>query len=534
MRFRVWRRSALVGLLLLVPFAAGPMLHGAAGLAYKGMSYAGWRAGCYATPSSDLSLSHIAETGADWISLVVTTYQDDLASTTISPTEATPTDDELVRALDAAHALGLKVMLKPHLDLWRDPDHWRGEIGSAFGTEDQWRAWFASYRAQLEHYAGLAESRGADMFCVGTELEGTSGREADWRAVIAAVRARYHGPLIYAANHGGEETRLAWWDAVDLIGVDAYYALAEHPDPTLDKLAEAWSSPRERLAGLASRWGKSIVFTEIGYRSIPGTASHPWDWQVEGQADVEEQADAYRAAYEAFAGQSWFGGFFWWSWGTDPFEGGPCDTGYSPHDKPAEGLLRTWYGAARPWRPEIIPAADRSRAVTIYGDGLGPGWEDRSWGADIDLRSTERSAGGACSISVRFEPWGSLSFDRTAFLPDPGLRLVELAVFIPEGEPPALWISLYDQDGNELGRRPLEDCRYLAEGRLVPGTWNWVRIPLRHLGADGKFLTRVCFEDRSGSGSSRFWMDEIALTAARRPDRQGRDRPPLDETIKRR
>ncbi len=535
MRKRVCRWSVAAASLLLVLTAAGARPAEAADLAYKGMAFAGWSAGCYATPSSDLSLSHIAETGADWISLVVTAYQDTLASTTIYRTEATPGDEELVRAMAAAHALGLKVMLKPHVDLWQDPEHWRGEIGTVFDTEAEWRAWFAAYRSLIEHFAELAEAQGADMFCVGTELEGTSRRDADWRSVIDAVRALYHGPLIYASNHSGEESRLTWWDAVDIIGVDAYYALSDHPDPSLAELAEGWSSPRQRLAGLASRWGKSIVFTEIGYRSISGTASHPWDWQIEGVVDLEEQADAYRAAYEAFAGESWFAGYFWWSWDPDPFAGGPCDTGFSPHDKPVEALLRTWYGASRPWRPEPVLVADPSRRLVIYGDRLDAGWEDWSWGADIDLGSTERAAAGASSIAVRLDPWGALSFARTAFTPDPALRLIELAVFVPAGEPPALWISLYDQDGNELGRRPLDDCRYLGGGTLTAGTWTWIRVPLRHLAAAGKPLTRICFEDRSGRGSARFWMDELSFTAASlEREREPREKPPLDEAARRR
>lgn len=536
MRARVWRWTVVVASLLSFLTAAGARLDGAASLAYKGIAYAGWSAEGYSNASSDLALSHVAETGADWISLVVTAYQDTLASTTIYRTEGTPTDEGLVRAMAAARALGLKVMLKPHIDLWRDPEHWRGEIGTAFDAEDKWRAWFSSYRALLEHFAALAEAHGAGMLCVGTELEGTSRREAEWRSVIDAVRAIYHGPLIYASNHSGEESRLTWWDAVDLIGVDAYYALTDHPDPTAGDLAEGWSSPRERLAGLASRWGKSIVFTEIGYRSISGTASHPWDWQIEGELDLEEQAAAYQAAYGAFVDEPWFAGFFWWSWDPDAFTGGKCDTGFGPHDKPAEALLRSWYGAATPWRPEPPLEADHSRVLSIYADSLDSGWEDRSWGAEVDLGSTERAAEGSRSIAVRLDPWGALSFARTAFAPDPDLRLVELAVYVPAGEPPALSISLYDQDGNELGRRPLDDCRYLeGEARaLVPGAWNWIRVPLRHLAAAGASLTRICFEDLSGRGSGEFWMDEISFTGASPVREKGpREKTPLDDMRRR-
>lgn len=313
----------------------------------KGISYACWAPGLYSLPESDLSLAHLAETGAGWISLIVTAYQDNLESTRIAAGPSTPTDDDLVHAISRAHSLGLKVMLKPHLDLAKDPSHWRGQIGQTYATEAEWTEWFASYRAFIEHYADLAAAEQAEQFCVGCELEATTWREADWRAVVAGVRSRYPGPLIYAANHSGEESRLAWWDAVDLIGVDAYYPLSNRYDPTLDELRAAWRPLAASLASLSARWQKPVILTEIGYRSLDGAAMHPWDWQIQGRVDLEEQADCYRAALESVYGEPWFGGIYWWSWSPDPSEGGPADSGFSPHDKPAESVLRAWFGGVR-------------------------------------------------------------------------------------------------------------------------------------------------------------------------------------------
>jgi hypothetical protein len=514
---------------------SGTTLWAAADIPYKGMSYAGWWSGTYDSLASDLSLSHVAETGANWISLVVTAYQDNFRSTNIFRNEATPTDTELVRALDRAHALGLKVMLKPHLDLWDDAAHWRGEIGDGFGSESEWRSWFSSYREFIGHFADLAEAHGADMFCVGTELEGTTRRAADWRTVLAGVRARYHGPVVYAANHSGEETGLTWWDALDLIGVDAYYALATAPHPTVEELKASWVGHRDTLSQLAARWGKHVILTEIGYRSISGTASHPWDWQVSGEVSVQEQADAYQAALETFVGQSWFDGFFWWSWGTDPYEGGPCDTGYSPHDKPAEGLLREYYGAAHPWYPERPLVPDDSRTLDIYRDAPGAGWEDASWGAELEFCSLEHVVHGSCAIAVRLDPWGALSFAHPAFIPEPYLRLLEFWVYVPANHPPQLWAWFYDQDGRELVRRPVDDCRYLDRGSIVADAWNRVDIPLSHLGTPGFGLTRLCLEDRSGQGSSTFWVDDIRLVASERTREEKGERrgPPKIDDIRR-
>ncbi len=335
----------------------------------RGISYACWWPGLYSLPDSDISLTHLTETGANWISLIVTCYQDNLESTQISAAESTPTDDDLIHVLDMAHALGLKVMLKPHVDLWNDPTHWRGQIGKAYTTETKWSEWFSSYRTFIEHYADLAAAHGADQFSVGCELEGTTHRAADWRTIVAAVRTRYTGPLIYASNHSGEEVGMTWWDALDFIGVDAYYPLSTKTNPTVDELKAAWRPIVESLASLAARWQKPLVLTEIGYRSIDGTAMHPWDWQIQGSMDLKEQADCYRAALESVYRQPWFAGIFWWSWSPDPLEGGPNDGGYSPHNKPAEDELRRWFGDLRRRTPHRTPELNPERRLTRLPPG---------------------------------------------------------------------------------------------------------------------------------------------------------------------
>lgn len=81
------------------------------------------------------SLQHLASTGANWVSIVVTQYQWNISSTSIFPLYngskvrdvtsgyyefITLTDAEVTAAIRHAHELGLKVMLKPHVDLLRN------------------------------------------------------------------------------------------------------------------------------------------------------------------------------------------------------------------------------------------------------------------------------------------------------------------------------------------------------------------------------------------------------------------------------
>jgi hypothetical protein len=480
----------------------------------KGISYACWWPGLYSLPESDASLAHLMETGANWISLIVTCYQDNIGSTRISANESTPTDADLISVLEKAHALGLKVLLKPHLDLWDDPSHWRGQIGLSFKTETEWAEWFASYRSFIEHYADLATSHGADQFCVGCELESTTHREGDWRRVVAGVRSRYSGPLLYAGNHSGEEARIAWWDAVDVIGVDAYYSLANKNNPSLAELKAAWTPKVAALASLAAKWQKLIILTEIGYRSLDGAASHPWDWQISGKVDLQEQADCYLAVFESLYNEPWLSGIFWWSWGPDPFEGGPEDSGYTPHDKPAEDVLRAWYGGQprRSRRAELEP--DPSRSMEIVSDGLDEGWQDWSWGAEHDLSAFDQVHNGKYSLRAKLGPSGALSFWHEVFFSYPYFYL-EFSIRASTQDETQLWVYFHDRTGAPLLRVPIDDSRFVQGGALATDKWMRVLVPLTAMNAFRIPLCRLTLQDRSGFGTETFWIDDLRLIGAR-------------------
>lgn len=92
--------------------------------------------------------------------------------------------------------------------------------------ETQWSGWFANYTAFQTHYAALAEAEGCGLFLTGCEMTMTEHREAEWRALIAAVRQQYHGPVSYNCDKYGED-HVNWWDAVDCIASSGYYPLKD-------------------------------------------------------------------------------------------------------------------------------------------------------------------------------------------------------------------------------------------------------------------------------------------------------------------
>ncbi|MFI5184259.1 MAG: glycoside hydrolase family 113, partial [Vicinamibacteria bacterium] len=289
----------------------------------------------------------LAATRSTWGAVLVTWYMDRRDSVAIAPDgQQTPTDAAVVGAVQDLHSLGLKVMLKPHVDV--KDGSWRGTIRPADTA-----AWFSSYDAFVTRYAALARSQDVELFDVGTELVTMSDWHfaSEWGTVIDHVRRAYGGPLTYGANAnspGDEFTSVSFWSLLDYAGLDVYPPLTNHDDPTRAELVQAWSRNvnGDDMVAAYRNWqaghGKPVLFTEIGYRSAAGANSAPWDFSRPSSPDATEQANCYDAAFEVWSREAaWMRGTFWWAWPTDPAN--PGDTDYSPRGKPAEEVLTQWY-----------------------------------------------------------------------------------------------------------------------------------------------------------------------------------------------
>jgi hypothetical protein len=249
-------------------------------------------------------------------------------------------DAGLARTARDARALGIRTLLKPHLWSRRG---WAGAI--RMDSEADWERWFASYEAFILHYADLAEREAIPALAVGTELCGTTGREADWRRLIARVRRAYSGRLTYCANWN-EAEQVGFWDALDFVGVQAYYPLGSGERPGLAELRLAWEPIVERLEALSSHTGRPVVFTEVGYRSLAGSLRQPWDTGTDGAADAELQRDAFLVMFESLWDRPWFGGCFVWKWHPDLGSGPPSGRrarDFTPQGKPALEVIRRFY-----------------------------------------------------------------------------------------------------------------------------------------------------------------------------------------------
>lgn len=308
----------------------------------KGMCYVAWDKERYQSPYSDRSLERLAETGTNSIGIVTTWYQKNADSTEILPTENTPTDESLLHAIRKSHALGLRVMLKPHIDLVETGEGGgRGDI--FFRSEEGWKEWFANYRIFIAHYARLAEISQVELLCVGTELSTTVEKADEWLETIRAVRKHYSGLITYAANWNDEFEKIQFWNELDFAGIDAYFPLSQTQDPPPEELKAVCEVWVKRLEAWAKPMGKPIIFTEVGYSSAACAAMTPWEEKSPGGADLNLQAKCYRTLLETIWGKEWLAGIYWWRWHATPNAGGVNNKGFTPQNKPAQKVLVEWY-----------------------------------------------------------------------------------------------------------------------------------------------------------------------------------------------
>lgn len=496
----------------------------------RGVTCVGLDPGTFSREDADLTLKQLFEAGVEWLALTIGGYQENICSTTISTHPLkTLEDGELQWLIQKARLdFGFKVMLKPHVELNKDnPENnqrWRGEIGKNF-TSDDWKNWFKSYRKFISSYAEIASSFNVEQFCVGTELKtSTFRRPCEWMEVVQDVRKLFGGELTYAAGWD-EAEYIQIWNHEDLkyIGVDAYYQLRDKGgEKSVIALMEGWKPHLDRLAALSKRYDdKKILFTEIGFLSNVGTTYEPWK-NLCGSVDLEEQSNAYEATFCCVGCREWFAGLFWYAWSIDPNDGGHLDDGYTPHNKPAENIMRKYYGR-EPHGQEVTdypPEPNESITEVIFGNKLNPSWKNYSSGNNVSVDAKEPDTGDGV-ISVTLPHWGSLYLEKEREAIDSRTyHWLEFKIRGLKAGGQHLWAFLWSRWGNEddtqrknclmLRPRPVDDERYIKDG-IISTEWKNVRIPLSHLNAGDKRILAVSLQDRCGDGAEPFLIKDLRL-----------------------
>jgi hypothetical protein len=286
----------------------------------------------FGSESAKLALANAKGIGARAVAIIPFLWQPSSASPDLIRGKDI-TDIELRLAIRDAHALGLAVVIKPHV--WV-PQSWAGTV--AMNSEEAWGTWFANYQHELERFARIAEGEGAEGLAIGTELDQTTQR-AEWETLIDSVRNLYSGRLLYVAHNVEGAEEVPFWHRLDFISASLYPPLGSDNDRGYR--LRVMRDSADRLDALATRTNKQILVGEIGLRSAEGAAAKPWESAEERDAAPDPRLQAsVLADWLAVLDRPSVKGVLVWRWLTNPNGGGLGDTDFTVQGKPAEHALR--------------------------------------------------------------------------------------------------------------------------------------------------------------------------------------------------
>ena len=183
----------------------------------------------------------------------------------------TPSPARLAVVVDAAHAAGLKVFLRPYLDqsvLQKQYfANWRGNIKPASPGQ-----WFANYRLAMTPYLRMAQQHKVEHFAISTELQSMATFTSNWNAAIKFARTIYKGNLVFTFSwlKNKSEVRLTGTTP----GMDTYPGIPSLANTaTVAQVLAGWNkllATTDRLA-----WISSVADDEVGIPAQDNAYKYP-------------------------------------------------------------------------------------------------------------------------------------------------------------------------------------------------------------------------------------------------------------------
>ncbi len=295
----------------------------------------------------DRSLRPLIQNNFEWITYTPYIGQEHFDGTlnklSFSPRQKSK-DSLLVEKIALAHNRGLKVFLKPHIWLSSKDGKWRSDIFPK--NELTWKTWSNNYQEHLLHFAKIAEKNNVELLCIGTELSLLTIKKPDfWKQMITEVRSVYSGQLTYGANWDNEYDNITLWEDLDFIGIQAYFPLVQKDNASLEAMEQGWKGSLKKIGSVSQKFGKPVIFTELGYKSTLDAARKPWRWimfydRLFTKASLKTQANAYKAFFKTIWKEDWFYGVHIWKWQMNNSRGiFEKDHSFTIQDKPSQNII---------------------------------------------------------------------------------------------------------------------------------------------------------------------------------------------------
>ena len=276
------------------------------GMQYGLQVYAHTARGEPADANVESILDYVVRRGANSVAFSFPLYTDGMRPTKVYRGAETPTPKVISHLVAAAHARGLRVMVRPIIDeanLRTTDNGWRGAI-----HPKSLDGWFRSYERAIRPYLRAARTSAADEFVLATELTSLQPRHARWRELAASAARDFPSTLSFTFN----------WDANDEMlvarrgaaGIDMYFAVDLGPDATVEQLTSALV---QQLRAKPKALRSAMVAQEVGIAGEDGAYREPWNWGSSNgrQANPEIQANWFAASCRAVRQSGLKGIYFW-------------------------------------------------------------------------------------------------------------------------------------------------------------------------------------------------------------------------------
>lgn len=303
----------------------------------------------------------------------------------------TPNDDGVLRLVQELKSRGYKVCIYPFLFMDMEGKPWRGHITGSAAEAASFFTKTNGWNDCATHYANLLKDD-IDAFVIGSEFKGLTAvtdAPGSYPAVdaLVALAATIKGivgsgvTVTYAADWSEyHHTDGGWyhldplWSSpnIDVVGIDAYFPLADAPQSELgydpQAAEDGWDSGegydwyytdagRSTTAALSAPYAwknigwwwnnthtnpdmsatgwtaqmKKIWFTELGFPSVdgainqpnvfydPGSSDSAFPYHSHGQADFRAQRQGLAGSLAYWNGSAMVEEIFIWTWDARPY-----------------------------------------------------------------------------------------------------------------------------------------------------------------------------------------------------------------------
>jgi hypothetical protein len=258
--------------------------------------------------------------GANSVALAFPLYTNSLTANAVFPKHVchsnfeTPTAARLEVAIREAHALHLRVLLRPLLDETNLQLHggWRGSIRPV-----NVHLWFKGYLAALTPYLKVAQQQKVEYFSIATELDSMANK-TEWPSFIKSAKRLYRGQISFTINWAQTAAGKVSWKGTSP-GMDTYQMASLPNSATPSDLLTAWNNAVSSSDTVPFSLSTATI-DEVAIVAQDGAYSEPWVWTLPQQThpfNQAIQANWYAMACSFFKMHAMHGIYFWGVWYDD-------------------------------------------------------------------------------------------------------------------------------------------------------------------------------------------------------------------------